>query len=465
VLRIHTDGLPLCDGLTRRELLRVGGLGLCGLSLPSLLSARAEGSGSSSGGRARSCIVLFLLGGPPQHETWDPKPEAPVEIRGPFKPISTSVPGLQVCELMPRTARLAHRLAVLRAVSTGDNAHSSSGYWMLTGTPHQPLNSENAKPGAPNDYPCVAAVVKRLRPARGGLPASIRLPEHIWNTGGIVWPGQDGGFLGRTADPWLIHCHPESSDFQVPGLALPTEIPPLRLESRRSLLDQVGHHLATAEQSPAVARFDAMSRQAFDLLRAGKARRAFDLGQEPERLRERYGRNRFGQSVLLARRLVEAGVSLVQVNWTRMPGDTNDSPAWDTHRKNADRLKGHLMPLMDQAYSALLEDLELRGLLGETLVVCAGEFGRTPKINPRGGRDHWGHVFSVALAGGGIRDGAVHGASDRTGGHPRDGLVRPQDLTATLFHLLGYSPSTEIHDTLNRPHPVSRGEVIRSVLG
>ena len=234
------------------------------------------------------------------------------------------------------------------------------------------------------------------------------LPEHIWNTGGIVWPGQDGGFLGRAADPWLILCDPNAPDFQIPGLAPPADVPPLRLQARLSLLEQVNRGLDAAESGPAVERFDARSRQAFDLLRAGQARAAFDLDKEPPALRDRYGRNRWGQSVLLARRLVEAGVSLVQVNWTRAADDTNDSPAWDTHNKNAERCKTALMPMMDLAYSALLEDLDDRGLLDETLVVWMGEFGRTPKINGGGGRDHWGHVFSVALAGGGVRGGQVH---------------------------------------------------------
>jgi hypothetical protein len=375
------------------------------------------------------------------------------------------VPGVHVGELMPRTARLLDKVCVLRALSTNDNAHSSSGYWVLTGVPHQPTNTENAKLGAPNDWPCLAAVVKKLRPARGGLPASITVPEHIWNTGMISWPGQDGGFLGRAADPWLIHCDPSSPSFQVPGLGLPPEVPAARLGERLSLLERVNRDLDNLDRSGAVGRYDTRSQQAFDLLRAGRARRAFDLDREDPRLRDRYGRNRWGQSVLLARRLVEAGVSLVQVNWTRMPGDTADSPAWDTHARNAQRLKNNLMPPMDLAYSALLDDLDQRGLLSETLVVWAGEFGRTPKHNPAGGRDHWGHVFSVALAGGGVCGGQVYGASDSIGGHPRDGRVQPQDLTATIFHCLGYAPSTEIHDALGRPLPLSRGEAIRQLLG
>jgi hypothetical protein len=467
MLGLRASGTRLCDGLTRREWLRAGGLTAFGLSLPGLLEARAQAGpapGGTSFGKAKSCIVLFHLGGPPQHDTWDPKPDAPAEIRGELKSMPTKIPGLRVGELMPRTAGLVDRLCILRAVSTDDNAHSSSGYWMLTGVPHQPTNSEDSKPGAPNDWPCLAALVQRLRPSRGGLPASITLPDHIWNNGGLSWPGQDGGFLGRSADPWLIHCDPNTADFEIPGLALTPDIPARRMHERLSLLKQVNHRLDAVERSEALGRYDQRSRQAFDLLRAGKARQAFDLSREPAAVRERYGRTRWGQSVLLARRLVEAGVSLVQVNWTRLPNDPVDSPAWDTHNRNAARLKGTLMAPMDLAYSALLEDLESRGLLEETLVVWMGEFGRSPKINPGAGRDHWGRVFSITLAGGGVRGGQVIGASDPTGGLPKDGRVQPQDLGATIFHCLGYAPHTEVHDALGRPLAISRGQVIRQVV-
>jgi len=468
MLTIQHHGSRLCDGLTRREWLQAGGLGLVGLSLPALVQARstenAVPSGDRSFGKAKSCIILFLTGGPPQHETWDPKPDAPVEIRGDLKPILSAVPGMFVGELMPQVARLTDKCCILRAVFTNDNAHSSSGYWMLTGYPHLPTNVENSKPGAPNDWPSIGAVVKRLRPRNGMLPSAVTVPEHIWNTGGISWPGQDAGFLGRAADPWLMTCDPSLSSFQVPELGLPAEVPSLRLQARRTLLEQVNLHLDGIERSAAMGRYDAHSKQAFELLRSAKARRAFDLQSEPPAVRDRYGRSRFGQSVLLARRLVEAGVALVQVNWTRTKEDSDINPVWDTHAKNSERLKKALMPPMDQAYSALLEDLAARGLLEQTLVVCTGEFGRSPRINGAGGRDHWGHVLSVALAGGGIRGGAVHGASDRIGGHPKEGRVQPQDLTATIFHCLGYRPETEIHDSLGRPLAISRGEVIRSIL-
>jgi hypothetical protein len=463
MLRLLARGPRLCDGLSRREWLRLGGLGAFGLSLPQLRAARAARP-EGSFGKARSCILLFHLGGPPQHETWDPKPEAPAEVRGPFRPIATNVPGIRVGELMPRTAGHLDKVCVLRAMSTHDNAHSSSGYWMLTGVPHQPTNAESVPPGAPNDWPSTAALVQRLRPGRGGLPAAVTLPEHIYNNPNVTWPGQDGGFLGRSADPWLLHCNPNDIDFQVPGLGLPLDVPAPRLSERLSILDRVNRRLDDLDRRGQAGRYELRSRQALELLRAGQARRAFELQREPAALRERYGRNRWGQSVLLARRLVEAGVSLVQVNWTRMPGDTMDSPAWDTHAHNAERCKNHLMPIMDLAYSALLEDLAARGLLDETLVVWMGEFGRSPKINAAGGRDHWGHVFSVALAGGGVRGGRVLGSSDRQGGQPRDGRVQPQDLAATVFHCLGHPAHTEVRDTQGRPIAISRGAVVRQAV-
>ncbi len=466
MLALHDGGYRLCDGLTRREWLRVGGLGLYGLALPALLRGRAEArppAPERGFGRARSCILLYLSGGPPQHETWDPKPDAPAEVRGDFGTIPSAIPGLRVGELMPKVARLAGRCCVLRAVSTQDNAHSSSGYWMLTGYQYARPNTECNQP-SPSDWPALGAVVKRLRERGNALPPAVTLPEQMITNANNVVIGQNAGFLGRGADPWLLTCDPSAPDFRPPALGLPQEVPPLRLDGRRSLLEEVNHHLDALDRGSAAARYDGQARQALDLLRSAGARQAFALDREPAALRERYGRHKFGQSVLLARRLVEAGVSLVQVNWPREPGDTRaNNPCWDTHSKNSERLKTALMPPMDQAYSALLEDLEGRGLLGETLVVWMGEFGRTPRINPSGGRDHWGHVFSVALAGGGVRGGVVWGASDRQGAEPREGRVQPQDLTATLFHCLGYRPETEIHNPLGRPVPISRGEVIRQV--
>jgi len=441
--------------------LQAGGLGLFGLSMSELAMGRAAAGPAKR--QAKACIVLFLMGGPPQHSTWDPKPMATDQVRGDFKPIATSVPGLHVGELMPRLARLADKLCILRAVSTDDNAHSSSGYYMLTGHPHQPMNVENANPGPPNNWPALGGVVQRLRAAPAALPAAVRLPQRIFNTDGSVWPGQDAGFLGRGADPWLLRCAPASPEFQVPEFSLSDEVPLPRLGTRQSLLIQINQHFDGVERSGTPGHYNRQTQQAFDLLRSARSRNAFNLDQEAAPLRERYGRNQFGQSVLLARRLVEAGVSLVQVNWFRGPDEPADNPCWDSHSKESERLKTALMPPMDLAFSALLEDLTQRGMLDDTLVVCLAEFGRTPKINARAGRDHWGHVFSVALAGGGVRGGQVYGASDKIGGHPKDGRVAPQDLAATIFHCLGHHAGTEIHDTLGRPLAISRGQVIHQV--
>ncbi|MFM7058143.1 MAG: DUF1501 domain-containing protein [Planctomycetota bacterium] len=461
--------LSLCDGRSRREALRVGGLSALGLNLAGLNSGRAALASvgprtdqSPGFGSAKSVILLWLLGGPPQHETWDPKPLAPQEIRGEFGWIESVVPGLRVGELMPRTAMHTDKLSVLRAVVTKDQAHSSSGYQMLTGVPHQPLSQENVVSKAPNLSPSHGAIMRALRPDRDGLPSAITIPKHIANDGEIIWPGQTAGVLGRQFDPWLITCDPSQPDFQIPDLSLPAEISGARFDARRQLLAS----LDTVRQRAEIAstgRFGHHARQAFDMLSGRAAKRAFEMTEESPAMRDRYGRNRFGQSVLLARRLVEAGVSLVQVNWTKVE-EVKNNGSWDTHNNHFQDLK-HLMPRMDQAYSALLEDLQERGLLDETLVVWIGEFGHTPKINGNAGRDHWGNCFSIALGGAGVRQGCVHGESDGHAAFPLSGGVSAADVTATIFHCLGYSPETLLQDQTGRPFPLVRGNVISEILG
>ena len=470
MLRLLGPGVRLCDGWNRREVIRIGGLGLlgAGLNLSDFLGATATANGSmsstSSFGRARSCILLFLMGGPPQHSTWDPKPDAPAEVRGDFGPIATTVPGLSISELFPRTALVADKLCILRAVSTSDNAHSSSGYYMLTGQPHQPMNFENANPGPPNDAPSLGAVLRRISKARGGLPPSVTLPHRIFNTDGSVWPGQDAGFLGRTSDPWLLNARLTPEGYKIQEIDLPADLDHDRLGIRAGLLDRIERGLNLLDHDPSARIFHEQARQAFDLLGSSQACRAFRLEEEPETNRDRYGNSPFGQAVLLARRLIEARVRLVQVNWHRGPDEPPANPCWDSHVKESSRLKEVLVPPTDRAYSALLEDLDRRGLLDETLVVCMAEFGRTPRLDGNGGRGHWGSVFSVTLAGGGVRGGQVYGSSDRIGAYPAEGRVRPEDLSATIFHCLGYSPQTDYHDPLGRPHPISRGEVLHAIL-
>ncbi len=336
---------------------------------------------------------------------------------------------------------------------------------MLTGHPHQPLNFENANPGPPNDWPTLGAVCQHLHDGRRVLPPAIRLPHPIFNTDQSVWPGQDSGFLGAAADPWLYRCQPADADAAAPEFTLRDDFPLARLQGRRGLLRQLDQQLAGLDQSGAFSAFSQRQQQAFDLLSSPQAFTACDLQREPSESRRKYGFSQFGQSVLLARRLVESGVTFVQVNWFRGPDEPSDAPCWDSHANETQRLKTALAPPFDQAYSALLEDLHQRGLLDETLVVCMGEFGRTPKFNARGGRDHWGHVFSIALAGGGVRGGVVHGASDKQGAYPVEGRVGPADVAATIFQLLGYPPETELRDRLGRPFPISRGRVIGEILG
>ncbi len=307
------------------------------------------------------------------------------------------------------------------------------------------------------------AVVRYLRPVRNGLPGSVVLPEHIWNDGNFPWPGQDAGLLGRKHDPWLIHCDPDSPSFNVPDLTFPREISSTRFDQRRALLEHVNRRLDQTLCSPPVGQYSEESQQAMGLLSATASRKAFDLSSESTTARDRYGRSRYAQSVLLSRRLVEAGVSIVRINWPRIPDKPNQG-GWDTHAQHSRCCKDFLMPMMDNAYSALLEDLDQRGLLESTLVVWVGEFGRTPQFNANGGRDHWGHVFSMAMAGGGVRGGVVHGSSDKDAAYPLDGRVEPQDVIATIFHCLGFQPDMVIHDTLRRPIPISRGEVIHQIL-
>lgn len=495
----------LCDGLRRREALRVGGLSALGLSLAGMERARAQSAAevdqSPGFGRAKSVIMIWLLGGPPQHETWDPKPNAPREVQGEFGCIDSVVPGIRVGELMPKLAMHTDKLSILRSVVTKDQAHSSSGYQMLTGVPHQPLSQENVTSKAPNLSPSHAAMVRALRPDRDGLPSAIALPYHIANDGEILWPGQTAGVLGRQFDPWLISCDPSKPDFQVPDLSLQLDVSTQRFASRRELLAgldsarrQVESHsvpgsngarlLDASEQRErwpgnepvgssgsrafqpllgSAGQFHQHSQQAFDLLSGKAARRAFEISEESDATRDRYGRNRFGQSMLLARRLVEAGVSLVQVNWTRVE-DVKNNGSWDTHNNHFSDLKNHLMPRMDLACSALFEDLQQRGLLNDTLVVWLGEFGHTPRINGNGGRDHWGNCFSIALGGAGIRGGFVHGESDPHAAFPLSGAVSPADVTATIFHSLGFLPETLLYDQTKRPFPLTRGQVIHEIL-
>ena len=464
MLRMMGQGSRLCDGLSRRELLRVGGLGIAGLTLPGLLEARAAAPAAGSFGRAKSCILLYMSGGPPQHETWDPKPDGPAEIRGVYKPIPSSLDGLQVGELMPLLAKQAHRCAVIRSMATDINAHTGSGFMMLTGHPNRNQFGESLPPD-PADWPNLGAMVKRLLPGEQSLPSVVTLPELIKNNPGIIVAGNNAGFMGAEHNPFLLECDPSAPDFQISGLSPLPEVPLARLNRRRGLLAHVNDAMDRALAGNTFRKDDAVFNQAFDLVTGEQARQAFDVRREPATVRERYGMHKFGQSCLLARRLIEAGTRLVTVNFPREPGDFSiGNPLWDTHADNNGRLKNNLMPPMDQGCSALLEDLHTRGLLDETLIVWMGEFGRSPRFNASGGRDHWGHVFSVMLAGGGIRPGVVYGESDFQGAFPQSDRVEAAQLHATIFHCLGIPPNAMISDIQGRPLPACDGEPIRALI-
>jgi hypothetical protein len=467
MLSLHDRGSVLCDGISRREWLRVGGLSVLGLSLPGLLRAAAVPARQPEGatfGRAKNVIFLWLQGGPPQHETFDPKPDAPAEIRGLFKPIATNVPGIRFCELLPRTARFADKLAIVRSLSTNDDNHDVSGYWILTGYPYGRGSARQIKP---TDWPYFGSIVKMLRPSER-LPAltSVWLPDLMRLNDNVRPAGQTAGFLGKLWEPERFVGDPAAPDYHIDGLSLAGELTSVRLNRRLDLRNQLERHFGALERGGNLDAWDRQSQQAYDLVTSGKARAAFDLRREPEQIRDRYGRHSWGQSVLLARRLIEAGVRLVHVNWTRELGDSAvDNPMWDTHAQNADRLQDVLCPQFDVSFAALMDDLHQRGLLSETLVMVIGEFGRTPRINKLGGRDHWGNVFSCALAGAGISGGQVLGASDKNGAYPATDPIRPHDLTATLFHLLGIDPNGVFLDKSNRPHPLTRGEPWHRLLG
>ncbi|MGV3723726.1 MAG: DUF1501 domain-containing protein [Actinomycetota bacterium] len=446
---------------TRREMLvRFGEAGF-GLSLPLLLQS-APATASGGFGKARSCILLFLSGGASQYETFDLKPDGPLDYRGTFKPIRTNVAGIDICEHLPLLARQAHRYSVIRSMSHTEGSHPAGCYWMITGRKY-PRGAAKAAAMSRDDHPHYGSVLTAVRPVESGaVPTFVTLPEQI-NPNGPIRAGQHAGFLGSAYDPMVVNADPNAPDFTAGELTIQEGLTEGRVLRRRALLSQANLRARIEEEEGAQADLQPHYARAFDLLTGGRAAHAFNVGQETAATRERYGRHIFGQSVLAARRLVESGVRLVAVNWVRHD-DGAGGQGWDSHSKHLEWSKDELLPPTDRAASALLTDLADRGLLDETLVIMTGEFGRTPKFNAGGGRDHWPNVFSVLAAGGGIRGGQVYGASTPDGAYPAVDKCTPADLAATLYHCLGVSPTAEIYDRTNRPFPVAEGEVLRTLL-
>ncbi|MBI3407979.1 MAG: DUF1501 domain-containing protein [Planctomycetes bacterium] len=461
-----------CDGFTRREVLHLGSLAALGVSLPEVLppTARAQVSAPArTFGQARACILIYLFGGPSQLETFDLKPNAPSHCRGEFQPIATNVPGIQISEHLPRLAQQADKYCLVRGMNHEHPRHGWGLYYMLTG--HRHNRPDLDAPPTPDDFPGVGALVTRLKPRRRGLPTAVTLPR--WNRFLDLpndYAGEKAGFLGRAFDPWLVTSERDGLSFRLDDLALPAEVPVGRLDRRRDVLAAVDRRIA--DWGELGQAHDALHAQAYDLLASPAIRRAFDLGHEPTRLRDRYGQHPFGQGLLLARRLVEAGTTLVQVNWHNDGSDVK-SPFWDTHRDNFSTLRERLLPPLDLGLSALLEDLSVRGLLDSTLVLVMGEFGRTPRVGQivmnnatnSSGRDHWPHAYSVLAAGAGIRGGSVYGVTDDTAATVRDRPLSPPDLQATVLHLLGVDPAAQIHDRQGRPHHASNGQVVQALFG
>jgi hypothetical protein len=446
-----------CDGVTRRSLLRAGFLGLAGLGLPDLLRARAvaEEAGRPAP-RDLSVILIWLDGGPPQHETYDPKPQAPADYRGPLRAIDTTVPGLQVSELLPEHARLMHRMSVIRSMHHNNGDHFAAAHWMLTG-----YKGSNAVDLAPQ-YPSAGSIIARLKGAkRSGMPAYVGLPQT--HSVGLS-PGYHGAaYLGVAYNPFSADGDPNSDSYRVPNLALPAGVTSERFDARRGLLGAFDHMRRDVDSSGLMDGLDRFAREAYAMVTSPEARAAFDIKKEPPPLRDRYGGHPWGQSALMARRLVGAGVRFVTLTFS----------GWDFH-SSLEKGMHRVLPILDRAVSTLVDDLDQTGQLDSTAVIVMGEFGRTPRMNKAGvpgsdpvpGRDHWGEVMSVLVAGGGFAPGKVVGSSNRKGEVPRDRPVTPADLLVTLYHQMGLDPQTAFVNRAGRPITIgSNGQVITELVG
>jgi hypothetical protein len=449
--------------LSRRQLIKVGGLGLLGLTLPGLL--RAEETRKKLRARAQSVIFLFQWGGPSHIDMFDMKPNAPEQIRGPHKPISSNADGIEVSERLPRTAKVMDKVTLVRSIHHTMKNHNSAGYYALSG--HEPPSDDQRLRDSLSLYPAYGSVVDKLAPPRDNMPGFVSYPHVIAD--GSVTPGQSASFLGKVHDPLFIPQDPNSPGFALPELSLPAGLSFERVSQRRELQKLIDAQTRLLDYSSAARGLDAYYEKALAMLHSPKLREAFNLSAESEAVREAYGRTTYGQGCLLARRLVEAGTRFVTVYFAEsIGGQSTTDGGWDTHGFNNTRMypiieKYHL-PMTEQTLPTLLNDLDQRGLLETTLVVWMGEFGRTPRINENASRDHWPQCYTALLAGGGVKRGFVYGASDKNGAYPAENLVRPDDLAATIYALLGIDPHAEVYDTAKRPLAVTSGNPIAGIM-
>jgi hypothetical protein len=404
-------------------------------------------------------IALYLHGGHPQQETFDPKPHGPSAVRGEFGSISTSVPGIQFSELLPNTARLAHRLAVVRSMSHDNANHVTASLSANTGHSHPPGTPDRDFPPSVTDFPPLGAVLDSLRPSASGLPTWVRVGPLMRRNNGTVLHGQLPGFLGAAHASFDVDQELLGDNVRVQAVETAPDLTAMRMTGRRDLLAEFNSARQAIDQSPHVRDLNAHYQRAYSLLTSDRTRQAFDLAAEPAKMRERYGRTEFGQRCLLARRLAESGVPMINVSYCHTPVGS-----WDTHSQNFKQMKQSLAPTFDAAFSALIEDLADRGLLEETLVWVNAEFGRTPSINKSAGRDHWPWVYSLVLAGAGVRAGTIYGASDNSAAYPTDRPHHPKDMAATIYHLLGVARETVIREGDGRPHPLVIGQPIEGIL-
>src|SRR5438874_5408148 len=472
----------LCDGVTRRELLQVGGAALLGLSLPEFLAAsQASASqeppkGAKNGwNSAKSVILIYLQGGPSHIDIWDTKPDAPADVRGEFKPIKTNVDGVVLSEVMPKLAQQMDKLTLIRSLNytpAGLFNHTAAIYQMMTGyTPDRVSPSGQLEPPAANDFPCIGSQVSKMKPLEGSMLPFVMLPRPLQESN-VVGKGGTAGFLGAAYDPYYMFQDP-AGKVNLTDLALRSDVNKERMERRASLLHKVNSAMPEIEKAVAANAIDSYYQKALDLVISGKARDAFDLEKEPKELREKYGKHTFGQSLLMARRLIEAGTRFVQINWPAVANGNPAIDAFDTHAANFGPLKDIHCPKLDAGLSSLLEDMASRGLLDETIVVAVGEFGRSPRLgvstsgntNSKDGRDHWPYCYTAMIAGAGIKRGSIYGSSDATGSSPKDNPMHPTQILATIYHALGIDPGTIVFNHLNQPRELVKAEAVTELFG
>ena len=468
-----------CDGASRRDFMQVGSLGLLGMTLSQVfeLQDRAKAAavpprfeGAGGFGRAKSVIMLFLQGGPSHIDIWDPKPDAPSNIRGEFKPIKSKVPGIWLSETMPKLAESIDKCTLIRSMSytpKGLFNHTAAIYQMLTGYPPDKVSpSGQLEPPSPIDFPTAGSWISKMMPPTEPVLPFVEMPRPLQESS-VIGKGGAAGFIGKAYDPYRLYQDP-NKPIKLDDLALRKETPPERLQNRFELLKGINESMPDLEKAVANTALDTYYEKAFDLVLSGKARDAFDLSKEPDKMRERYGRTTFGQGALMARRLIEAGTRFVQVNWPSVANGNPETTAWDTHSSNFGPLKNLHCPVLDQTLSALLGDMTERGMLDDTLVVAVGEFGRSPRLgvstsgnsNSPDGRDHWPYCYTAMVAGAGIPGGRLYGESDETASSPRDKPVHPNDLLATVYYALGINPNMEIHNHLDQPRELVKGKAV-----